>query len=227
MVPALSVVLPFHNQAGDLAQVVADHSAALARFPGEVQFVLVPNGSRDDTAQVCHRVAEGRDDVKVVELERGGWGAAVRAGLNAADGELLCYTNSARTEPGQLILMALYAHANPNVVIKANRRIRDNLRRRIGSTLYNIECRVLFDLATWDINGTPKVFPRAFDRLLAVRSDGDLYDAEFVVICAQAGYPILEVPILSTVRRGGASTTGYRSAYRMYRGALALRRRMR
>lgn len=227
MAPALSVVLPFHNQAGEVAQVVADHTAALGGFPGEVQLVLVPNGSCDDTAKICRRVAEGRDDVKVVERERAGWGAAVRAGLNAADGELLCYTNSARTEPSQLILMALYAHANPNVVIKANRRIRENLRRRIGSTLYNIECRVLFDLATWDINGTPKLFPRAFDRLLGVQSDDDLYDAEFVVICAQAGYPIIEVPILSTVRRGGTSTTGYGSAYRMYRGALALRRRMR
>lgn len=227
MVPALSVVLPFHNQADDLAQVVADHTAALARFPGEVQLVLVPNGSCNDTAQICRRIAEGRDDIKIVERERGGWGAAVRAGLDAADGELLCYTNSARTEPGHLIMMALYAHANPNVVIKANRRIRENLRRRIGSTLYNIECRVLFDLATWDINGTPKVFPRAFHRLLGVQSDDDLYDAEFVVICSQAGYPIIEVPILSTVRRGGTSTTGYGSAYRMYRGALALRRRMR
>ena len=227
MPPALSVVLPFHNQADDLAQVVADHSDALARFPGEVQLLLVPNGCSDDTAAICHRIAERRDDIKVVELERAGWGAAVRTGLEAADGELLCYTNSARTEPGQLILMALYAHAYPNVVVKANRRIRDDLRRRIGSTLYNIECRLLFDLATWDINGTPKVFPRGFHRLLDAQSDDDLYDAEFVAICSQAGYPIVEIPILATVRRGGTSTTTYGSALRMYRGALALRRRMR
>ncbi|HEX6387905.1 MAG TPA: glycosyltransferase [Solirubrobacteraceae bacterium] len=224
---ALSVVLPFHNQADDLAQIVADHTDALARFPGAVQLVLVPNGSCDDTAPICRRIAAGRDDMKVVELAHGGWGAAVRAGLSAADGALLCYTNSARTEPGQLLLMALYAHAYPNVVIKANRRVRDNLRRRIGSLLYNIECRLLFDLSTWDINGTPKVFPRAFDRLLGAQSDDDLYDAEFVAICSRAGYPIVEIPILATVRRGGTSTTTYGSAYRMYRGALALRRRMR
>ena len=45
--------------------------------------------------------------------------------------------------------------------MKANRKIRDNWRRRLGSLLYNLECRALFDLANWDINGTPKVFPRA------------------------------------------------------------------
>ena len=33
---------------------------------------------------------------------------------------------------------------------------------------------------------------------------------------------MIEVPILATVRQGGKSTTGYRSALRMYLGAYAL-----
>ncbi len=56
--------------------------------------------------------------------------------------------------------------------------------------------------------------------------DDDLIDAEFVVTCRREGYPIIEVPSLVTVRHGGASTTNYQSALRMYRGAYALRRQM-
>jgi hypothetical protein len=48
--------------------------------------------------------------------------------------------------------------------VKANRKIRDHWSRRLGSLLYNLECRALFDLSVWDVNGTPKVFPRSCDR---------------------------------------------------------------
>ena len=51
-------------------------------------------------------------------------------------------------------------------VIKASRKIRENWKRRLGSLLYNLECRALFDLPYWDINGTPKVFGRHFIPLI-------------------------------------------------------------
>ena len=120
-----------------------------------------------------------------------------------------------------------FATNQPDVVVKAQRKIRDNLRRQVGSLLYNLECRMLFNLATWDVNGTPKVFPRRFDALLALQRDDDLVDAEFVVTCHRAEYPMVELPISLTVRHGGESTTKLTSAWRMYRGAfeLALARR--
>jgi hypothetical protein len=85
-----------------------------------------------------------------------------------------------------------------------------------------LECRALFDLSYWDINGTPKVFPRKFDKLLALTREDDLIDAEFNVICRRENYPVIEVPILSYRRHGGRSTTSYRSAVRMYLGALQM-----
>jgi hypothetical protein len=113
----------------------------------------------------------------------------------------------------------LYAFANPGTVVKANRRTRDNWTRRLGSMIYNLECRALFDLSNSDVNGTPKAFPRSFGKLMAPTRDDDLIDAEFNWICRREGYPMLEVPIVSTTRRGGKSTTDYGSAFRMYTGA--------
>jgi glycosyltransferase involved in cell wall biosynthesis len=220
-----SVVLPVHNQADHIESIVLGYREVLARLPLGHELVLVPNASRDATAEICHRLAAELDQIRVVELAEGGWGRAVRAGLAAAAGDLLCYTNSARTSPQMLSLALLYASANPDVVVKAQRRIRDNWRRQLGSLVYNLECRVLFGLASWDINGTPKAFPRTYGKLLELSSDDDLIDAEFVVTCRREGYPIIEVPSTITLRHGGASTTNFRSAGRMYRGALALRAR--
>ena len=116
--------------------------------------------------------------------------------------------------------MLVYSLAYPGVVVKANRKIRDNWRRRLGSLVYNLQCRALFDLAHWDVNGTPKVFSRNHARLLQLSRDDDLIDLEFGVVCRRARYPIREIALVSSGRRSGQSTTRWRSALRMYRGAL-------
>src|SRR5262249_27569800 len=184
--------------------------------------VLVPNACRDSSADICRRLGDKDPRIRTVESALGGWGRAVRCGLREARGDLLCYTNSARTTPEDLMLLLLYARTFPDVVVKANRKIREHWTRRVGSLLYNIECPTLFDLSNWDVNGTPKVFPRSFERLLALSRDDDLIDAEFNWICRQAGYPMIEVPIFSSRRHGGKSTTTIGSAVRMYVGAYRL-----
>ena len=218
----LSVVLPVYNQVDHIRPVVEGDLEALRRVPLPVEIILVPNGCRDDSEAVCRALAAEHPQVRVEPSPKGGWGHAVKHGLAAARGDLLCYTNSARTEPEELILLLLYAVAYPRCVVKANRKIREHWRRRLGSLLYNIECRALFDLSNWDVNGTPKVFPREFSKLLTLARDDDLIDAEFNMICRREGYPMVEVPIFSHRRHGGRSTTNLRSAFRMYWGALQL-----
>ena len=207
--------------------MIEGYLGELERLDGETELVLVPNACRDQSPDICHALAERHEAVRVVELAEGGWGRAVRAGLAAARGDLLCYTNSARTQPPMLTLMLMYAAAYPNVVLKANRTIRDSFQRRLGSLVFNLECRALFNLPTMDVNGTPKIFPRAFSRLLELRRNDDLVDVEFALTCQREGYPLLEVPILATERHGAESTTTYRSAARLYLGAWRMSRELR
>jgi glycosyltransferase involved in cell wall biosynthesis len=223
---AASIVLPVHNQADHIAGVVAGYVDVLDRLEWPYELVLVTNGCTDDSVPVCAELSERLDPVRTIDLAEGGWGKAVLAGIAASRGNHVCYTNTARTTPEMLALALSYARAYPTVVVKANRKIRDNWRRRLGSLIYNLECRALFDLPTWDINGTPKVFPRSFERLLQLQRDDDLIDAELLALCRIEGYPVVEVPLLATHRHGGKSTTNYGSALRMYTGALALRRRL-
>jgi glycosyltransferase involved in cell wall biosynthesis len=218
----VSIVLPVYNQADHIGRIVEEYAAGLARVSTPYEILLVVNGCRDDSLAVCRGLVDRYPSARVLECAQRGWGHAVKAGLGAARGELLCYTNSARTSAQDLVLLLLYALAYPDIIIKANRKIRDSAWRRAGSLLYNLECRALFDLSYWDINGTPKVFPRKFDKLLTLTEHGDLIDAEFSMVCRRENYPMLEVPILSSRRQGGRSTTGYGSALRMYWGAYQL-----
>jgi dolichol-phosphate mannosyltransferase len=222
MNPRFSIILPVYNQADHLEGVVRALVMELEGLPGAFELILVPNGCRDHSEEVCCSLAEESDRIVTAPLSEGGWGRAVRHGVGRARGEILCFTNLARTQPHDLFLALLYAHSHPDAVIKASRKVRDSFVRRLGSLLYNLQCRALFDLPYWDINGTPKVFPRSFSSLLNLREEGDLLDLEFMVECRNAPYRVIELPILATVRHGGKSTTRLRSALRMYQGAFRL-----
>ena len=204
--------------------VIAGYAEVLGRLGVDYELLLITNGCTDDSERIARDLARESTAVRTLNLDRGGWGRSVRAGLAEVRGTTVCYANSARTTPEMLALTLSYSRAYPEVVVKANRKVRDSRRRRLGSLLYNLECRALFDLPVWDVNGTPKVFPRGFDALLTLERDDDLIDAEFLAVCKEEGYPIIEVPVLATTRHGGSSTTGYRSALLMYLGALQLKR---
>jgi len=220
--PHVSVVLPVYNQADHIEQIVSGYLAALENLKQAIEIVLVVNASRDGSLERCESLAKSYPSLKVINNDLPGWGRALRTGFAAANGGILCYTNSARTGSYALALHIMLALANPGLVIKANRRLRHPFVRRIGSVIYNVQCRNLFDLPVWDVNGTPKVFSRDVLDRLNLKEDGDLIDLEFILRCKQLGIQILEVPIVSTVRHGGESTTNWISAIRMYWGAFRM-----
>lgn len=224
MTQFVSVVLPVYNQADHIQTVLEEYLAALERFHLPYELMPIVNGHRrDNSLDICRSLEAKHSSLRVLEIAEGGWGRAIRHGLEQAKGDLICYTNSARTSAKDLLLALVYGSVHSDSVIKANRKIRESAARRMGSLLYNLECRALFDLPYWDINGTPKVFPRQLARLMTLTRDDDLIDLEFNIVCRQENYPVIELPIFSVSRRSGKSTTTLRSAARMYWGAYRLK----
>ena len=218
----ISVILPVHNQAAHIGAIVGSYRDVLPQLGHPYELVLSVNGSRDDSVDVCRTLAQTHQEVRTVSDPRAGWGLAVKAGLRAARGDLLCYTNCARTSAADLRQVLLTGLEHPDSVIKATRRVRDNWKRRLGSAIYNAECRLLLGVRTRDVNATPKVFSRSHAALLGLTSDGDMIDAEFLFICRRQQFPVIEVPIFGNQRQGGSSTTNYKSAVGMYVGAYRL-----
>ena len=221
----ISLVLPVYKQADHIGDVVREYETSLSQTLHET--ILVVNGGGDKSLDVCRALEVQYETVRATYSQQKGWGRAVRLGLKAAKGDVLCYTNAARTRPSDLKNFIHAALDNPAMVVKAKRYRRRPLKRKLGSLLYNLECRALFALPTWDVNGTPKVFRRDVYTAIDLQSDDDLIDLEFNVKCKRLGVPMLEIPIDSRERHGGRSTTDYRSALRMYRGAFKMWRIMR
>ena len=223
---AVSVVLPAYRGAEHVRTVIPEMTTEVEKLGTEFELIVVVNGPRDGTDEAAAELQAADGRVRVLRAEDAGWGRAVRTGLQAATGELLAYTNLARTPPQVLRTALALALDCRGFVVKATRRVRDSTTRRAGSVVYNLECRILFDLSVFDVNGTPKVFPAEFADLRDLRRNDDLIDVELLAICRARGYQVIEFSVPPLPRHSGKSTTNLASAWRMCTGALTVRREL-
>jgi hypothetical protein len=218
--PELSIILPVRNQADYITALIERYLKEFHNRPWEI--ILVPNASSDDSFRLCKELEEKYPNISLVENPLGGWGLSVRVGLQSARGQYLCYTNSARTNPATITLLFDRILSQPGSLAKISRYSRGDFFRELGTMIYNFECRTLFGFRCRDVNGTPKIFPREFLDQMKLSSDGDLLDAEILAWCQRFHIPILEEPLGGWGRHGGKSTTGLKSAARMYLGVIRL-----
>jgi len=218
-----SIILPIYKQSKQLKKLISEYLKKLKSLNEPFELILVINGGDKDSYEIAKKLITKYSSLKVFYLQESGWGNAVIAGIKASKGKFICYTNSARTRLSDLLLILKYAKRNPDVVIKATRILHINLLRKLGSTLYNIECRLLLHTPVWDVNGTPKVGPAKVFSKINLSSKDDLIDAEFMAKCLWNNVPVLEVPILFPDRYGGKSTTKFLSALKMYLGVIRIR----
>jgi glycosyltransferase involved in cell wall biosynthesis len=221
--PLVSVVLPCRNQADHIGEIVPRYAAAFDRAGMLIELIVVPNASTDATESRVQALAAADPRVRCVPNPSGGWGRSVRMGLEAARGQVLVYTNSARTDPETLPEFVRRHLERPQSLVKAARRQRNAVLREVGSTLYNLEARVLFGVRCNDVNGTPKVFSRALFGQISLTQDGDLVDLELIAQATRLRASIVDIPTFGFKRHGGKSSTTLRSAWRMYAGAVRLR----
>jgi hypothetical protein len=215
-VTSASVVIPCSPYAPEVRDAIADYDAAL---PADVEIVLVSESSDAAAGAAAAELEQTMERVRTVAAAGAGWGRAVRAGLAAARGDVLCYANFARTTGDMLRTVIDLARSREQIVVKTNRRGQAGVLERLGSFAYNVECRLLYDLPAWDVNATPKAFTRTCELLLALRENGDLFDLEFALVSHRAGYPTVEVAMESIQRREGWPKAMFPKGAGLYIGA--------
>ena len=87
MTPALSVVMPVHNEAPQLAATIDALVEAVDRGELATELVLVDDGSSDGSGGVATTAARGRIPIRVLRQQNQGRFEARRIGVEAAAGE--------------------------------------------------------------------------------------------------------------------------------------------
>ena len=85
--PFLSLILPAHNEAKRLPQSLKQVQKFVNQQTYDCEVLVVENASTDETAGIVEDFQNEFPQLKMIRLEQGGKGNAIRAGMLAAQGQ--------------------------------------------------------------------------------------------------------------------------------------------
>jgi hypothetical protein len=227
--PALTVVLPAHNEAGMLEDAVREVAVGLREGSRSFEIVVVENGSTDDTAAIANRLAGEFPELRALSLPEPDYGRALRAGLLAAVGDVVVNFDVDFCDLGFLdrAVPMVEAPDGPAVVVGSKRTAgSDDTRswqRRAITGVFSILLRVGFGLSVSDTHGV-KALRRAALAPLArhCRFGQDLFDTELILRAERSGLRTAEIPVDVVEKRPARSSIRARIP-RTVKGLVALR----
>jgi len=193
------VVLPVLNEALALPWV-------LSRMPDGFRAVVVDNGSIDGSADIARGLG-----AEVVCEAQPGFGAACFAGLVAATADVVCFMDcDASLDPYDLPLVAGPVLAgDADLVLGARRPERGAwpLHARWGNRMIAFEVRRRTGLGLRDI-GPMRAARREALLALGMRDRRSGWPFEMVLLAADVGWRVQEVPVPYRARTGRSKVTG-------------------
>ncbi len=202
--PELSLVFPAFDEAenlGPLLDRALEIAGGLAR---DFEIIVVDDGSRDGSAALVAAFARDHTSIRLIRhADNRGYGAALRAGLREARGELVFFSDAdLQFDLGELAL--LLEHARDFDVVAGYRAPRrDPWGRRALAIGWALAVRVLFGLRVRDIDCAFKVFRRPVLESMPLASLGAFVNTEILVRSRKAGFRIHQVPVTHRRRRHG------------------------
>ena len=109
--PAVSVLVPAHDEAVGIAKGV--RSLAASRYPGDVEVIVVDDGSSDGTAEIVE--ALGLERVRVLRQTNAGKAAALNRGLAAARHDFIVTVDADTVFEPETLLHLMQRFREPGV----------------------------------------------------------------------------------------------------------------
>jgi dolichol-phosphate mannosyltransferase len=220
------LILPTYNEAENVAAIVAAAGEVLARAaPDGFRILIVDDGSPDGTGQLAEELAAEHDWVAVLHrTEKAGIGPAYLAGfrhaLEAGAGYVMEMDSDFSHDPADLarLLAAVYDGADLALGSRyvPGGGVRNwGLLRRVISEGGSTYARIVLGLKVKDLTGGFKCFRREVletIHLESVRSRGYAFQVELTYRAVQAGFRVVEVPIVFRDRERGQSKMSWRIA---------------
>jgi glycosyltransferase involved in cell wall biosynthesis len=199
-VPELvSIVVPAYNEARTIEQVL--QRVAEQDLGGEVEVLVVDDGSTDGTADLAERL--GLEQVRVLrQAANRGKGAAVRAGIAQTRGDIVVIQD-ADLEYDPVDLPRLLDPLRRDVADAVyGTRLRGGEPQRAhlfwhyaGNRFLSLLTNVLFNTTISDMEVGYKAFRGDLIRTLELRSDDFAFEAEVTAKILRRGVRLYEVPI--------------------------------
>ncbi len=200
----LTIVVPAYNEEHRIGRMLDAYLPFFTeKYADDVEFIVVVNGSTDDTVKVVTEFCEKYPQLRVVLEPRPiGKGGAVMEGFGGARGELVGYVDADGSTPPEAF-SDLVEHADDVPAIIASRWIRgavvrpkQPLIRRVASRVFNLMTHLLFGLKVHDTQCGAKVFHKDVIDAAAphIGITKWAFDVDLLFQVRRAGFAIAEIP---------------------------------
>ncbi len=242
MPPKLSIIIPAFNEEasikkGNLSQV----SRWLQENCPDSELIVVDDGSEDDTLELASKETD-----RVLYRPHSGKAAAVMAGIKAARGDIVLFTDMDLDTPIEEAAKLLHAiEQGGDIAIGSRGLKRKNapMHRRILSSGHVLIRKLLFNLEFTDTQCGFKAFKResalrVLDEMRVYHADSlrpgagyrvnSGFDLEFLYVARRIGYVIDEIPVEWKYSRGGRVrffTETFRGLYDIFRIIITYKKR--
>lgn len=208
--PLVSLIVPALNEAPSLDELYRRAKQVLDGIGQKFEFILVDDGSTDDTADVAGSLCDKYDNVLIVRHHRKhGKSMALMQGFDIATGDV-AVTMDADLQDLPEMLPRFFDKLEEGYDLVIGWRVarKDTGMKRFLSSIYNHLTANLLDCPVHDINCGIKAMRKQVYKNLDLR--GDLHRM-IPALVSPLGYKVTEVPVDHADRRHGTSK------YRLYR----------
>lgn len=212
----LSLVIPAYNEAHRLESTLVRSWTYLSGLAAPFELIVIDDGSNDGTSAVARLFAQDHPGTIVRTISHAGKAAAVRAGMLAAVGEFIAFTDADLATPLEnLADFVERAERGADIVIgsregSGSHRIGEPWYRHLMGRVFNSMVQRLVLPGIEDTQCGFKLFRRGaareiLRRALLYRDPGVVsgprvtaFDVELLVIARALGLRIVEVPVVWT-----------------------------
>jgi glycosyltransferase involved in cell wall biosynthesis len=198
----ITVVMPAYNESALLASSVGDVVKGLREHNRPFELIVVENGSTDDTRALARELAAEYPEVRAEHRDEADYGAALRAGLLAARGDVVANfdTDYYDVDFLETALALVVADGGPAIVVASKRAPGSHDERpwprRAVTAAFSTTLRLLFGMRVSDTHGMKVMRREAVEPYARAAKFGrDLFDTELVLRVERAGLRTAEIPV--------------------------------
>jgi glycosyltransferase involved in cell wall biosynthesis len=206
-VHSVSAIFPCYNDEPTIGGLIDDVHAALCPLVGEVEVIVVNDGSADGSGALLDRLAADRPWLRPIHHERNrGYGAALISGFSAARNDWIFYTDGdAQYDAREAALLVPLATADIDVVQGYKIGRGDSWHRKAIGRIYHHVVKLLFRLHVRDTDCDFRLFRRELFTDRPLRSTSGVICVEMMRTFEQAGARFVETPVHHYFRPAGRS----------------------
>jgi glycosyltransferase involved in cell wall biosynthesis len=213
----ISILIPAFNEAESLVELFIRINAVMSQWGRAYEFLIIDDGSTDDTQQVIAKLHEKYPQVGTIRLRLNvGKSMALMEGFSAATGDIIITMDAdLQDEPEDIPRFLDAIDQGYDLVGGWRHKRKDSLAKRFVSNIYNALTEKVCGRQFKDINCGFKAFKKEVADCLDLY--GDMHRL-IPAIAASFGFQTTEIPVSHKPRKYGES----RYKLLRYRGILDL-----